>query len=96
MPGYRRAGWRGLLVAGVCFITPAALIVLAWPGCGGVLLSLGALALELIEPARSAQSGRGDVAAPSSSSDRRRPSAKTSRSGQPSGSLWMPMLSWPA
>jgi len=29
MPGYRRAGWRGLLVAGVCFITPAALIVLA-------------------------------------------------------------------
>jgi chromate transporter len=27
--GYRRAGWRGLLVAGVCFITPAALIVLA-------------------------------------------------------------------
>jgi chromate transporter len=30
--GYRRAGWRGLLVAGVCFIAPAALIVvaLAW------------------------------------------------------------------
>jgi chromate transporter len=27
--GSRRAGWRGLLVAGVCFITPAALIVLA-------------------------------------------------------------------
>jgi chromate transporter len=27
--GYRRAGWRGLLVAGVCFIAPAALIVLA-------------------------------------------------------------------
>jgi len=27
--GYRRGGWRGLLVAGVCFITPAALIVLA-------------------------------------------------------------------
>ncbi|GIX48224.1 MAG: chromate transporter [Candidatus Tectimicrobiota bacterium] len=30
--GYSRAGWRGLLVAGVCFILPAALIVggLAW------------------------------------------------------------------
>jgi chromate transporter len=30
--GYRRAGWPGLLVAGVCFILPAALIVsvIAW------------------------------------------------------------------
>ncbi len=30
--GYRRAGWAGLVVAGVCFILPAALIVyaLAW------------------------------------------------------------------
>jgi len=30
--GYRREGWRGLVVAGVCFILPAALIVgvLAW------------------------------------------------------------------
>ena len=30
--GYRRAGWRGLLVAGACFILPAALIVfgIAW------------------------------------------------------------------
>jgi len=30
--GYRRAGWRGLVLAGVCFITPAVLIVmvLAW------------------------------------------------------------------
>jgi chromate transporter len=30
--GHRRAGWRGLLVAGVCFIAPAALItfLLAW------------------------------------------------------------------
>jgi chromate transporter len=30
--GHRRAGWRGLLVAGLCFIVPAALItfVLAW------------------------------------------------------------------
>ncbi|AMW05637.1 chromate transporter [Gemmatimonas phototrophica] len=30
--GYRRAGWRGLLVAGICFIVPAVLMVwgLAW------------------------------------------------------------------
>jgi chromate transporter len=30
--GYRRAGWRGMIAAGVCFITPAMLIVLllAW------------------------------------------------------------------
>ena len=27
--GYRRAGWRGLVTAGVCFITPAMLLVLA-------------------------------------------------------------------
>lgn len=27
--GYRRAGWRGLVLAGVCFILPAMLIVLA-------------------------------------------------------------------
>jgi chromate transporter len=45
--GYARAGWRGLLVAGACFIVPAALIVgaLAWgyvrfgslPAIGGLL-----------------------------------------------------------
>jgi chromate transporter len=28
--GFRRAGWRGLLIAGVCFIVPAMLIVLAF------------------------------------------------------------------
>src|SRR5215203_6897974 len=27
--GYIRAGWRGLIVAGVCFITPAMLIILS-------------------------------------------------------------------
>jgi chromate transporter len=27
--GHRRAGWRGLLVAGTCFVIPAAVIVLA-------------------------------------------------------------------
>jgi hypothetical protein len=60
------------------------------------LLTYPGASLELIEPARSAQPGRDGVAAPNSSSDRRRPSAKMSRSGRPSGSLWMPMLSWPA
>jgi chromate transporter len=48
--GYRRAGWRGLLLAGTCFILPAAVIVtaLAWayvhfgrlPAAGGVLLGI--------------------------------------------------------
>src|SRR5208283_5373617 len=30
--GWRRAGWRGLLLGGICFILPAALIVsaMAW------------------------------------------------------------------
>ena len=28
--GFRRAGWRGLLIAGMCFIVPAMLIVLAF------------------------------------------------------------------
>src|SRR5271165_2374605 len=30
--GYRRAGWRGLVLAGLCFILPAALMVIgvAW------------------------------------------------------------------
>jgi hypothetical protein len=60
------------------------------------LLTHPGVSLELIEPARSAQPGRDGVAAPSSSSDRRRAPAKTFRSGRPSGSLWMPMLSWPA
>ncbi len=48
--GYRRAGWRGLLLAGTCFILPAAVIVtvLAWvyvhlgrlPAAGGVLAGI--------------------------------------------------------
>jgi hypothetical protein len=42
--GYDRAGWRGLVAAGVCFILPAALIVgiLAWAVAvnGGVSSSL--------------------------------------------------------
>lgn len=45
--GYKKGGWRGLLIAGICFILPAALIVcgFAWayarygrlPGAAGVL-----------------------------------------------------------
>src|SRR5262249_25843267 len=38
--GHRRAGWAGLLVAGVCFILPAFLIVMA---CGWMYLRLGKL-----------------------------------------------------
>jgi chromate transporter len=48
--GYRRAGWRGLLVAGLCFILPAALMVaaIAWayvrfgrlPAVGGALYGI--------------------------------------------------------
>jgi chromate transporter len=30
--GRRRAGWPGLLVAGACFILPAALATAGWPG----------------------------------------------------------------
>jgi chromate transporter len=38
--GYRRAGWRGLIVAGSCFILPAFLIVL---GCAWAYTRWGAL-----------------------------------------------------
>ena len=38
--GHRRAGWAGLLVAGVCFIVPATLIVLA---CGWAYVRYGKL-----------------------------------------------------
>ncbi len=46
--GYLRAGWRGLIVGGVCFILPAALIVLGlawayvqlWHNPGGHLAAL--------------------------------------------------------
>jgi chromate transporter len=56
--GYRRARWRGLVAAGVCFILPAFIIVLAlaWayvrygrtPAAAGLLLlAAGALAVLL-------------------------------------------------
>lgn len=38
--GHRRAGWPGLLVAGICFIAPAMLIVL---GCAWVYVRFGKL-----------------------------------------------------
>ncbi len=56
--GYRRAGWRGLLVAGSCFILPAALLVsaLAWayvrlgrlPKVGGVLYGVKPVVIAVI------------------------------------------------
>ncbi len=59
--GYRRAGWRGLLIAGVCFILPAALLVtaLAWayvqlgnlPRVGAVLYGVKAVVIAIIAQA---------------------------------------------
>jgi len=56
--GYVRAGWRGLLVAGVCFILPAALIViaLAWvyqaygrtPAADGLLYGIKPVVIAVI------------------------------------------------
>jgi len=56
--GYRRAGWRGLLVAGLCFILPAALMVtaIAWayvrygqlPAVGGVLYGVKAVIIAIV------------------------------------------------
>jgi chromate transporter len=59
--GYRRAGWRGLLVAGLCFILPAALMVtgIAWayvrygrlPAVGGVLYGVKAVIIAIVAQA---------------------------------------------
>jgi chromate transporter len=56
--GYRRAGWRGLLVAGLCFILPAALMVTAiasayvrfgrLPAVGGALYGIKAVIIAII------------------------------------------------
>jgi chromate transporter len=56
--GYRRAGWRGLLVAGLCFILPAALMVtaIAWayvrfgrlPAVGGALYGIKPVIIAII------------------------------------------------
>ncbi|HEY2517612.1 MAG TPA: chromate efflux transporter [Polyangiaceae bacterium] len=56
--GYRRAGWRGLLVAGLCFILPAALMVMAiaWayvrfgrlPAAGGALYGVKAVIIAIV------------------------------------------------
>jgi chromate transporter len=56
--GYRRAGWRGLLVAGLCFILPATLMVtaLAWayvrfgrlPAVGGALYGIKAVIIAIV------------------------------------------------
>ena len=59
--GYRRAGWRGLILAGVCFILPAALMVgaLAWayvrfgqlPRVAGVLWAVKPVVIVLVADA---------------------------------------------
>ncbi len=56
--GYHRAGWRGLLAAGFCFITPAVLIILpiGWlyvtyhskPAVGGVLRGISAAVVAIV------------------------------------------------
>ena len=56
--GYRRAGWRGLVAAGVCFILPAALMVtaIAWayvrfgrlPAAGGALYGIKAVIIAIV------------------------------------------------
>ena len=59
--GYWRAGWRGLLIAGACFILPAALIVtaIAWayarfgrlPAVGGALFGIKAVIIAIVAQA---------------------------------------------
>src|SRR5215207_7148747 len=56
--GYVRAGWPGLIVAGVCFIVPAVLLILplAWmyvtfgsmPAVTGVMRGIGAVVIAVI------------------------------------------------
>ena len=56
--GYHRHGWRGLLIAGLCFILPACLIVLglAWayarygntPQVGGLMYGIGPVIIVII------------------------------------------------
>ncbi len=56
--GYRRAGWRGLLIAGLCFILPAALMVMAiaWayvrygrlPAAGGALYGVKPVVIAIV------------------------------------------------
>jgi chromate transporter len=56
--GHRRAGWRGLLIAGFCFIGPATLVVtaIAWayvrfgqlPAVGGILYGIKAVVIAIV------------------------------------------------
>ncbi|HEX3771030.1 MAG TPA: chromate efflux transporter [Polyangiaceae bacterium] len=62
--GYRRAGWRGLLVAGACFVLPAATMVtaIAWayvrfgrlPALGGALYGIKAVIIAIVAQALAA------------------------------------------
>ncbi len=59
--GFRRVGWRGLVLAGVCFISPAMLIVLAlaWayvrygstPAAGGILYGVLPVVIAIVAQA---------------------------------------------
>jgi chromate transporter len=59
--GHRRAGWRGLVVAGACFVLPAAILVtlLAWayvryghlPGAGGALYGIKPIIIAIVAQA---------------------------------------------
>jgi chromate transporter len=59
--GYERAGWRGLLVAGTCFILPASLMTagIAWayvrfgalPGAGGLLYGIKPVVIAIVAQA---------------------------------------------
>jgi chromate transporter len=56
--GYRRAGWRGLVLSGLCFILPAAVLVtaIAWayvrfghlPAAGGALYGIKAVIIAVV------------------------------------------------
>ena len=63
--GYDRAGWRGLVAAGVCFILPATLIVgsLAWAYVAYGRTPQGEALLYGINVAGPGLDGRGDLAA---------------------------------
>ncbi len=59
--GYRRAGWRGLVIAGLCFILPASVMVtgIAWayvrfgrlPAAGGALYGIKAVIIAIVAQA---------------------------------------------
>ena len=89
--GWHRAGWAGLLVAGACFIAPAALIVLAFawayvrfghlPEAAGLLYGVKPVIIAVVVQALvEARAARPEVEA---AGRRRRPVRGRSRPGRP-------------